>query len=50
MKPQYNSYTPDDDQLLQALNQLERIEQQYYNQDIFESIFNPKGEDDADRS
>ena len=50
MKPQYNSYTPDDDQLLQALNELERIEQEYFNQDIFESIFSPKGVDDADRS
>ncbi len=50
MKPQYNSYTPDDDQLLQAVQELERIEQEYFNQDIFESIFNPKGKDDADRS
>lgn len=50
MKPQYNSYTPDDDQLLQAVQELERIEQEYFNQDIFASIFNPKGVDDADRS
>lgn len=50
MKPQYNSYTPDDDQLLQAVQELERIEQEYFNQDIFESIFNPKGVDNADRS
>lgn len=50
MRPQSNSYTEDDDQLLQAIQELERIEQQYYNQDIFESIFNPKERDDADRS
>lgn len=45
MKPQANSYTEDDDQLLQAIQELERIEQQYYSQDIFESIFMMKGVD-----
>lgn len=50
MRPQSNSYTEDDDQLLQAIQELERIEQEYFNQDIFESIFKSKGEDDADRS